>query len=41
VLKNETLLQVNATGQSSDAESLTVCKSVAKSALTNINSTSP
>jgi hypothetical protein len=41
VLKNETLLQVNATGQATDSESLTVCKSVAKSALTNINTTTP
>ncbi len=41
VLKNETLLQVNATGQSTDSESLTVCKSIAKSALTNINTTTP
>jgi len=41
VLKNETLLQVNATGQSSDSESLTVCKSVARSALTNVNTATP
>jgi len=41
VLKNETLLQVNATGQSTDSDSLAVCKSVAKSALTNLNTAAP
>jgi len=41
VLKNETLFQVNATGQSTDSDSLAVCKSVAESALTNLNTKSP
>jgi hypothetical protein len=39
VLKNEALVQVTATGQGSDSESLAVSKSIATSALTNLNTT--
>lgn len=41
VVKNELLLQVNATGQDSDSESLAIAKSVAKSVLTHVNPVQP
>lgn len=41
VLKNETLLQVSATGEATDSQALKVSKSVAKSALTNMDATKP
>lgn len=39
VLKNEALVQVTATGQSSDSESLAVSKAIATSALTKLDTT--
>ena len=39
VLKNETLLKISATGQATDSDSLKVSKSIAKSALTNLDTT--
>jgi hypothetical protein len=41
VLKSEALVQVTATGQGSDSQSLEVSKSIATSALTSLDTTKP